>query len=409
MAASWFVQTWVDGADVVKSVLRGGFRDFVPLFCTVAELRTITTSGLRCAIIGGSIFKYDSADTTTADDGATVIVSADGARFKIQGGGYTPPVTTKGDIFGFSTVATRVAVGTNGRILSADSTQAAGLAWVDRFDNLMTTKGDITVFGTTPVRMAVGADGTVLMADSASTNGVKWGTISGGYSPPVSTKGDLFGYSTAPGRIPIGTNGQVLIADSTQAFGLKWGAALASPLTTKGDLWGFGSADARLGVGSDGQFLVADSTAGMGVAWKTLAATFAQIATAAIGTASEYLSNTASKLLSVASVWSAAAPVSVSYAATVTLDLSTGINFNIGTLTGNVTFANPSNIKPGQSGWYRVTQDATGSRIASFGSQWKPAGGSAQALTTTASKVDIVYYSCLSSTEIVYNIAKAVI
>jgi hypothetical protein len=38
--------------------------------------------------------------------------------------------TTKGDLYGFSTVDARLAVGTNGQVLSADSTQATGLRWV---------------------------------------------------------------------------------------------------------------------------------------------------------------------------------------------------------------------------------------------------------------------------------------
>ena len=45
------------------------------------------------------------------------------------GGGYTPPVTTKGDLFGYSTTAARIPVGTNGYVLTADSTQALGLKW----------------------------------------------------------------------------------------------------------------------------------------------------------------------------------------------------------------------------------------------------------------------------------------
>ncbi len=45
------------------------------------------------------------------------------------GGSYTPPVTTKGDLFGFSTVPARIPVGSNGEILIADSTQALGVKW----------------------------------------------------------------------------------------------------------------------------------------------------------------------------------------------------------------------------------------------------------------------------------------
>lgn len=39
------------------------------------------------------------------------------------------PLTTKGDVFGFSTVDARIPIGPNGQILTADSAQALGLKW----------------------------------------------------------------------------------------------------------------------------------------------------------------------------------------------------------------------------------------------------------------------------------------
>jgi hypothetical protein len=43
--------------------------------------------------------------------------------------GSASPLTTKGDLYGFSTVNARVPVGTNGQILTADSTEATGVKW----------------------------------------------------------------------------------------------------------------------------------------------------------------------------------------------------------------------------------------------------------------------------------------
>jgi hypothetical protein len=54
-----------------------------------------------------------------------------GPRYQLdQQAGGASPLTTKGDLYGFSTVDARLAVGTNGQVLSADSTQATGLRWV---------------------------------------------------------------------------------------------------------------------------------------------------------------------------------------------------------------------------------------------------------------------------------------
>jgi hypothetical protein len=44
-------------------------------------------------------------------------------------GGGASPLTTKGDLYTFSTVDARLGVGTNGHVLTADSAQATGLKW----------------------------------------------------------------------------------------------------------------------------------------------------------------------------------------------------------------------------------------------------------------------------------------
>ena len=91
--------------------------------------------------------------------------------------------------------------------------------------------------------------------------------------------------------------------------------------------------------------------------------------------------------------------ITVSYASTITLDFRTGNNFTT-TLTGNTTFANPSNISAGQSGIIFVLQDGTGSRTAAFGSYWDFSDGVAPTLSTGANAVDMIAWMARSSTKI---------
>ena len=86
-------------------------------------------------------------------------------------------------------------------------------------------------------------------------------------------------------------------------------------------------------------------------------------------------------------------------ATTITIDMADSNNFSV-TLAHNATFANPSNLTAGQSGSIFITQDGTGSRTGSWGSQWDFVGGSAPTLTTTASAVDRIDYVVRSATSI---------
>jgi hypothetical protein len=82
-----------------------------------------------------------------------------------------------------------------------------------------TTKGDLQAYSTTVTRLAVGADGTVLEADSTQATGWKWGNK---YTSPLTTKGDILCYSTADTRHPVGSNYNFLVADSSVARGIAW-------------------------------------------------------------------------------------------------------------------------------------------------------------------------------------------
>jgi hypothetical protein len=135
--------------------------------------------------------------------------------------------------------------------------------------------------------------------------------------------------------------------------------------------------------------------------------TFPKVAAAAIATVSEWLSNTASKLLSVRTIWDAASPVALTDAATIAVDMNTGMNFTV-TLGGNRTLGNPTNAKPGQTGVIYVIQDGTGGRTLAFGANYKFAGGTAFSIDTAANRVSALSYHCRTATDVTVSGAAGV-
>ncbi|WP_426036529.1 hypothetical protein [Brevundimonas sp. DC300-4] len=96
------------------------------------------------------------------------------------------------------------------------------------------------------------------------------------------------------------------------------------------------------------------------------------------------------KFLTSKSVFDAAAPVGLTDAATVAVDLASGQNFTL-TLAGNRTLGAPTNAKAGQSGVITITQDGTGSRTLAYASAYKKPGGTLT-LSTAAGAVDVLSY-----------------
>jgi hypothetical protein len=101
------------------------------------------------------------------------------------------PETTTGDIAYRSATAntnTRLPIGSTGQVL----TVAAGVpSWATPTDQTpLTTKGDLFTFSTVDARLGVGANGTVLTADSAEATGLKWAAPAGSSFVGVSIIGN---------------------------------------------------------------------------------------------------------------------------------------------------------------------------------------------------------------------------
>lgn len=112
--------------------------------------------------------------------------------------------------------------GTTGQVLSKATNTDMDFTWVAQDDSnaiqnaIVDAKGDLisATAADTPARLAVGTNGKLLMADSAESTGLKWATDP--TADVITTAGDLL-YGTAAdtvARLGIGTAGQVLTVNS---------------------------------------------------------------------------------------------------------------------------------------------------------------------------------------------------
>lgn len=120
-----------------------------PTGCDVTIPNTLTIPNFWCSFIkgtgmsGGDVTFIASSTTLNSIGGLVITETKGGATWTREGsgstwygvgafgaGGATSPLTTKGDIYTYSTVDARLPVGTNGYILSADSAETTGLKWI---------------------------------------------------------------------------------------------------------------------------------------------------------------------------------------------------------------------------------------------------------------------------------------
>lgn len=98
----------------------------------------------------------------------------------------------------------------------------SGSAWVVKSggSSPLTTKGDLYTYSTTDARLGVGTNGQVLIADSTAATGLKWGTaggkvlqvVQGTYSTATSTTSSTFVDTNLTATItPSATSSKVMI------------------------------------------------------------------------------------------------------------------------------------------------------------------------------------------------------
>lgn len=145
-----------------------------------------TTSGVTVGSgsnsTAGPNVTVDVATATGSQVG--LLTAADWTTFN---GKLTSPLTTKGDILGFTTVPARQAVGTNGQVLTSDSTQATGLRWVTGGGTGTVTSVDATVPSILTISgNPITTSGTLAFGLSNQVANTIWaGPASGPNAPPT--------------------------------------------------------------------------------------------------------------------------------------------------------------------------------------------------------------------------------
>ena len=250
---------------------------------------------------------------------------------------------------------------------------------------------------------AAAADDDVILVYDTSASALKKMTRGNFKTAAISALNDITNVtitSIASGEV-LKWNGSAWINNTLAEAGI---APVASPdFTTAVNLLARG--ELRFQDAAGGQYVgfEAPATVSSNVMW---------VLPAADGTSGQAITTNGSATLAWSTVGNASLATAQTFTAgqrgevttlasgtTVTIDFADSNNFAC-TMAHNITFANPSNLVAGQAGSIFLTQDGTGSRTASWGSQWDFKAGAAPTLTTTAAAVDRIDYVVRSASSI---------
>jgi len=184
------------------------------------------------------------------------------------GQGSGSPLNTKGDIYIFDTINTRLPVGADGTVLSANSVTTEGIEYAEVRDLLREAK-EIT---SSPYTIQVDDERQTLVATAAASIELP-DTLSTGFFTTIYSNqaGDIAftagGTATIINNTTLRQNDTVIVSLATSDTWLITKIE-DSILSTKGDILSFSDKPTVLAIGSNGQVLVANDAADVGFRWE---------------------------------------------------------------------------------------------------------------------------------------------
>lgn len=153
-------------ADTLSAAIISGSITNALINASAAIARTKLASGTASHVLIN-----DGSGVMSSEAQLAITRGGTGQSTKTEAFDALSPTTTKGDLIAFNgTDNVRVAVGTNGQVLTADSGQASGLTWSSPLVNPMDGVGQMIYGGAAgaPTKLAVGSANQMLQANGVA-------------------------------------------------------------------------------------------------------------------------------------------------------------------------------------------------------------------------------------------------